>query len=276
MALFINQKNYESERYIMSDSRADQVRKVLNEVGISIYTYIPGYYPQTQLRLESPTLDKDKIIQKILGDTYESRLDDDYFAERIFNDQQELTFYMGDQKGMLYYKLKEGEKAYIPEDLTDASVRKVILQFAEDLFGEDTNMQPTYWKEIEGAGYRIELNESYKGNLVLQSYIKLYITMDGIEEALAIRYKPIEFSGGKQNIYPFDEVIYNLMYYLEENNEIQVEGSGRGIRHIDIGYYVVDEGARNLTFRADPYYRVIFNDGDVYYINAYSNVIYKL
>ncbi len=278
LLLFMNQKNYESERYVMSDSRVRQMERVLNERGIGIYTYIPGYYPQTQLRLESPTLDKDNIIQRVLGEVYESRLDNDYFAERIFNEDQELTFYMGEQKGMMYYKLKDGAKAYAPEDLTDASIRKVILQFSEDLFGEETNMQPTYWKEVDGEGYRIELNESYKGNLIFQSYIKLYITMNGIEEALAIRYKPIEFSGDKQNVYPFDEVIYNLMYYLEEEySESQIEQSGRRtIRYIDVGYYVVDEGARNLTFRADPYYRVIFEDGDVYYINAYSNVIYKL
>ncbi len=34
----------------------------------------------------------------------------------------------------------------------------------------------------------------------------------------------LNFSGDKQNVYPFDEVIYNLMYYLEEEySESQLE-----------------------------------------------------
>ncbi len=277
LLLFANQKNYESERYVMSNNRVRQMEKVLNERGIGIYTYIPGYYPQTQLQLEAPTLDKEGIVQRVLGERVERHIDNDYFAERTYSESQELTFYMGEQKGLMYYKLKENGKAYVPEDLTDASVKKVIMQFSKDLFGDEAKMEPTYWKDIDGEGYRIELNEQYKGNLVFQSYIKLYVTMNGIEEALAIRYKPIELSGTKKNVYPFDEVIYNLMHYLEEEKGDPVENDDkRTIRYIHIGYYVVDEGMRNLTFRADPYYRVIFEDGEVYYINAYSNVIYKL
>ncbi len=86
------------------------------------------------------------------------------------------------------------------------------------------------------------------------------------------------YVGENRNIYPFDEAMYSLMYYLEDDLEKMVVVDSvlkKTIKHIEIGYYLVDVDWRKYAFRLDPYYRIIFDDGETYYINAYTSDISK-
>jgi hypothetical protein len=64
------------------------------------------------------------------------------------------------------------------------------------------------------------------------------------------------------------------MYFLEDELDTYVEkGLAKFISNIDIGYYLVDVDKRKYEYQLDPYYRIVFKDGDTYYINAYTNDI---
>lgn len=277
--LFGYQRLYEKKRYELSAERQEQVRNYVNSKGVLLYYIIPSYYPKNQIELSAPKVEKEIVAKNILGDIQESRLGDTALAERRFNSKESLTFYGGDQEGLVFYK--SDTSSYIPKDMTVNSINDIALNFAKDLFGSEVNMFVTYRRENDDAGekgYFVELNEIYKDTIIFQNYIRLKITKNGIQEAIGIRYKPIDLIGAKKNIYPFDEVIYSLMYYMEDefvkstSNDTLPE---KTITDIDIGYYLIDVDQRKIVYQVDPYYRIIFADGETYFINAYTNDITK-
>lgn len=277
VVLYAYQGHYEKERYYLSQERMDQLTAFINQHEAKLYTFIPKHYPKNALKIEAPKVNKEEIYGRVLGKQVIRRLNEE--GEHITNEVASLDFYSGEKKGMIYYS--GGKASYIPDNLTHENVEKQVLQFAKDLYGEDITMEITNWKEdtdVNGnQGYRVELNENYHENIIFQNYIKCLVTQDGIIEALAIRYRPIEYIGQKRNIYPFDEVIYSLFYYLEDqrNGVTSATEEEWTIRDVDIGYYLIDADERNLVYQLDPYYRIIFGNGDVYYINAFTNGIYK-
>lgn len=273
--LYGYQNLYERQRYEISDARISQMSTVLNQNGIVLYsvTY-PDFYPMSRLELEAPVVDKEAMNKRIFGDDIpETRMENVPVRERLYTDDQSLTFYYGDQKGLVYYESTGNN--YVPKDMSNASIDAVAKAFSKDLYGDSVDMQITYRKTADNS-YRIEMNEVYKERLIFESYIKMTITETGIEEALAIRYRGSEFIGDKEEIYPFDEVVYSLMYYMEnelETDEAYIEK--RNIRDFDLGYYILDQDNQKLLYQVEPYYRIIFDSGEIYYINAFTNVIYK-
>lgn len=274
--LFGYQRFYERDRYTLSKEREAQLNSYVNQEGVVLYYVIPSYYPKSALELNAPKVEKEEIAKRILGDMQESRLENTTLAERRFNDNESLTFYAGDQQGLVFYK--STKSSYVPKDMTISNVDATAIRFAKDLFGADTDMVVTYRKINDAGteeGYLVELNEQYKDTIIFQTYVKLQITKDGIKEAIGIRYEPIDFVGVKKNIYPFDEVIYSLMYYLKDDlAKISVDPK-KTIKDIDIGYYQIDVDQRKIVYQVEPYYRVIFTDGETYFINAYTNDITK-
>lgn len=281
VALFLYQWQYEDERYTLSSDRETMLTKILGREGVTIYNWIPKFEPMETIVLGEPVKDKERIIETIIGDQYTIEPDEFNLGEKVSDGEQTLIFYFGEQEGYIYYSSETGH--YVPENLTKNSVEKVAKQFAEDLYGEDVVMETTLDTQIKDdndvpLGYRIEMNEIYARDQrqIFQSFIKLYVTEDGIQEALAVRYPPIELGSEVKDIHAFDVVMYNLMYYLsEELEELRSEGVTKTIKEIDVGYYLQDVDTKKLTYELEPHYRVVFIDGDTYYINAYTNVITK-
>lgn len=280
ITLFAYKTNYESNRYTLPEERENQIFSALNAAGIGIYQFVPEYYPRRQIELEAPVVDQERVQKAILGDQI-TITPDETLGEKISNGKESLIFYTGEQEGYVFYK--SDESRYVPEDMTVNQVEKVAFEFAKDLYGEDINMEVTYRKTVVEdeadqikEGYRIEMNERFKDDIIFQSYIKLYITEDGIKEALAVRFNPVDYVGTNKNVYPFDEVIYSLMYYLEDELDAMVIEDNilkKFIKDIDVGYYLVDVDRRKYLYNLDPHYRIIFESGETYYINAYTNDI---
>jgi len=280
ITLFTYKISYENNRYSLPDERAMLVKKALDAKGILLYEFVPEYYPKRQIELEAPTLDKERIKKEILGNKVTITLDKT-LGEKISNENESLTFYTGEREGYVFYKSENS--SYVSKDLTISNIENIAIEFAADLYGEDVEMEVTYRKEIEedldngvSKGYRLELNERYKDDIILQTFIKLYITEEGIKEALAVRFKPVDYIGSNKNIYPFDEVMYSLMFYLEDELEEQVVGDNSVvIKDIEVGYYLLDIDRRKYLYNLDPHYRIIFESGETYYINAYTNDIIR-
>jgi len=282
IALAYYQVEHRKAVYTLPHERGIQMQQVLNSKGIIIRDYIPNFYPKKKIELSMPQYDRKSMIENVIGKVYDSRIDGDSLGEIVSNADnglgydESLTFYTGEQEGYVYY---HGEKSkYVPSDLTYNGVDEVAMKFAKDLFGDDVDMVVTYRTEVKNEnnvseGYSIEMNERFgrEGDMIFQTFIKLYITIDGIKEALAIRYTPIDYTGPSQNIYPFDEAAYSFMYHIED--EVAKEEQGLSILHIDIGYYNIDIDVKKLSNVLEPHYRIITASGDVYYINAYTNVV---
>jgi len=268
------QIQYEENRYTINQVRKDQLSTVLSNNGISSYVFLPEYYPTSQLELEAPSIDKNEISTSILGDDYTRGLKDGMEVHE--SNLGSITYYTDVKQSYIFYK-GSGVK-YLPKDLTSSAVDQVAKEFARDLFGKDVKMEITVRKNIkdseEEAGYQLEMNEIFRDKIIFQTFIKLRITRQGIMEALAVRYKPLDYYGNNKNIYPYDEAIYSLIYYMKENETQDIEGEGH-ISDVDIGYYIMDVDTRRYEYQVDPYYRIIFSDGSVYYINAYTNDVFE-
>ncbi len=277
MLLFAYQKSYESKKYTLPDEKNAQLQTTLNNKGIIIYDFNAKYYPMYQLQLNVPQNDKEQIVNNILIENYRIQIDPTTLGERVYTEDESLIFYVGEQEGYIYYNSENSH--YIPEDMTIDNVYKVIDEFAKDLFGDDINMVVTHRTSIEDTsdrGYRIEMNEVFgsDNNVVFQSVIKLHITEKGIKEALAVRYIPVDYIGDIRNIYPFDEALYSLMYFIEDERKTNVLEENI-IRNIEVGYYFVDLDSKRLSYQLDPHYRIIFKNGETYYVNAYTNIVIK-
>ncbi len=279
--LFFYHRQYATERYMLSESRYSQLQTVLESNGILLYKYMPTYTPMSMLVVNAPEKDREAIVANILGSKYDIKANSNGLGEVLSAGDESLTFYYGEQEGYVYYK-SEG-RHYIPENFTDDAIEKVAGQFAADIFGEDVDMEVTLnmpQKDVDGevVGLRVEMNEKLGNNTsIFQTYIKLYITRDGVEEALAVRFTPVELENNEQKIHAFDTAMYNLMYFIkgEENSSETGEPLGRKINDIHLGYYIPDVDNKKLTYEVEPHYRIVFENGDTYYVNAYTNAIIK-
>ena len=277
--LYWYQNQYDKDRFTLTEKRENQLSSIMAEEGVTIYEFIPNYFPMESLVLGEPGIDKENVIRTILGETYDILLDDLNLGEKVTSGDESLIFYFGEQDGYVYYSSEGGH--YVPENMTLGQVEKVAKEFAIDLFGEDVQMEITVMTEVtdtEPNGLRIEMNEVYgrDQHKVFQTFIKLFITREGVLEALAVRYPPIELSNEPKNIFAFDVVMYNLVYNLENELEaLKEEGQSKTIKDINVGYYLPDVDSKKLTYELEPHYRVVFKDGDTFYINAYTNVITK-
>lgn len=278
LGLFGFDKYNEQFKYVLTNERVEQLTRVMNLKGVQYNGFLSGdvknYYPMTSVELEAPSADKESIIKRILTDEVpETRMESMPVRERVFTETQSLTFFYGEDRGVVYY---EGSGShYQPKDMTIEAVDIVAKAFAKDMFGEDVVMTITD-RKMSNDSFRIEMNEVFNDRIIFQTSIQLQITSEGIKEATAVRYKPLETVGNRESVYPLDEVMYNLIYYLE-NEEADQEGilDKLEIRDIDLGYYIVDSNRNKLVYEVEPYYRFIFESGEIYYVNGFTNVIYK-
>ena len=251
--------------YTLSNNRTRQLETMMKQKGVTMYDYLPEFYPKAILELKSAEWKKEEILAKIFGGqdyrseiTYQAALADSYQ-----NDRQQLAFYTGDHSGTLYYK-GENER-YVPDSSALSALEAKALLFVRDLVGDGKQFQVTN-RQVKGSEYLLDINGVFRGQIIFSSQFQVQIGEKGISEAIGHFYEPLEFDGAAQEIYAFDEVMYYFMNKMEEKGKKNII-----IKDADIGYWILDSDTRQLTIEATPVYRLILEDGSIYYIDAYQN-----
>ena len=261
-----NQRNY-----TLSGSRIRQMESVMSQKKVTMYAYLPDFYPKAKLELKTAEWKKEEILSKIFaGQDYRSEIT--YraaLADTYQNEEQLLSFYTGEHNGTLYYKGRNAN--YVPDNLTLIAMENKAIQFVQDLVGKNHKFKVTH-RQIRGNGYLLEVNGGFGNETVFSSYFQIQIGEDGIREAIGRFYEPVDFAGPPQEIYAFDEVMYYFMNEMEEKGRKEVI-----IKDVDIGYFILDGSTRQLTIESIPVYRIILEDSEnVYYIDAYKNEFLNL
>lgn len=261
-------------KYTLSTERETQLREILYEKGITVYNYLPDNYPKKKLIVEAPKINKDILLNRIFDEGYSNiasgNTSKDSIQNRYVSDQHEIVFYSGNFEGIISYKGQNNK--YIPKQFTKDEVIASAKKLAEDMMFsvsklELTDIKPYFDQEL----YVLEFNERYKEQLLFCNYLSIRISSDGMIEAIAKRYTPVEFVGAEIQLYPIDEVLYKFM----ENIEFETDQLVR-ITDIDLGYDLgLDEQVENVLAETVPYYKITLNEKDVYYIDAYTNTIKK-
>lgn len=266
IGLYTYQKLQNRNNYTLSSSRIRQMEAVMKKKGVTMYAYLPDFYPKAKLELKMAEWNKKAILDHIFENqeyrselTYEVALADTYQ-----NKQQLVSFYTGEHNGMIYYKGENNK--YKPENLSLITMEKKVIEFVQDLVGKEYEFEVTH-RQIKGNGYLLDVNGIFKNEIIFSSYFQIKIDSEGIKEALGFHYDPIDFEENKREIYAFDEVMYYFMNKMEERGKEEIT-----IKDADVGYYILDSNTKQLTIEATPVYRIILADDEsAYYIDAYKN-----
>ncbi len=252
--------------YTLSSSRIRQLESVMKQKGVTMYAYLPEFYPKAPLDLKAAEWKKDKILERIFaGESYRSEITyQAALADTYQSDKQLLAFYAGDYSGTLYYK---GENPrYVPEAPTLAAMENKAMLLVRDFIGEEGKQFQVTNRQLKGSEYLLDINGMFRNEIIFNSQFKIQIGENGITEAIGRYYEPLDFSGVQEEIHAFDEVMYYFMNKMEEQAKQNII-----IRDADVGYWILDSNTKQLTIEAIPVYRLILEDGTTYYIDAEKN-----
>lgn len=266
VVLFVLKQKTDVEKYTLSSEREQQLRDILTtEKNIAVYDYLPAFYPKSRLELQTPQVDQEKIKEMFFeGDVKISMTENN--AEKYYDGQQEIYFYKGDNKGVVFYK--GTNKNYVPKNSSENAIIETAKKFANDIFLGKAKMVLTHTHTVDGE-YIFLFNEQYRKQTLFCNYVTIRIDKNGVKEAQALRYKPLDFLTSSLNIVAVDEALYNLMFSLNNSNNELLK-----ITDIDLGYDLdIDDNVNAVIFEAIPYYRVKMVNGEDYFINAYTNKI---
>ncbi|MDO4765727.1 MAG: hypothetical protein Q4A29_06680 [Eubacteriales bacterium] len=252
--------------YTLPGSRIRQLENVMKQKGVTMYAYLPDFYPKAKLELKNSEWKKEEILKTIFAEK-EYRSEISYqgaLADTYLNEEQTLSFYTGDYSGTLYYKGKNPR--YVPDSLTLLAMESKAVLFAKDLAGKNQEFEVTH-RQIVDDGYLLEVNGLFRKEHIFSSYFQIRINAEGIQEAIGRFYQPLDFTGQPEEIYAFDEVMYYFMNKMEEKGKSQII-----IKDVDVGYWILDTNAKQLAIESIPVYRIILDgDDSIYYIDAYKN-----
>lgn len=252
--------------YTLPGSRIRQLENVMKQKGVTMYAYLPDFYPKAKLELKNSEWKKEEILKTIFAEQ-EYRSEISYqgaLADTYLNEEQTLSFYTGDYSGTLYYKGKNPR--YVPDSLTLLAMESKAVLFAKDLAGKNQEFEVTH-RQIVDDGYLLEVNGLFRKEHIFSSYFQIRINAEGIQEAIGRFYQPLDFTGQPEEIYAFDEVMYYFMNKMEEKGKSQII-----IKDVDVGYWILDTNAKQLAIESIPVYRIILDgDDSIYYIDAYKN-----
>ena len=110
--------------------------------------------------------------------------------------------------------------------------------------------------------------DEYDKMPVFDSYVKLKMTPLGITDAEIHKVELGEATGEKQAIYSVDQVFFYLISLIGPREKPVV------IKDIMIGYALENpKGTHLIAEKAIPFYQIILENGEIHYINAYTNEI---
>ncbi|WP_105617323.1 hypothetical protein [Vallitalea okinawensis] len=276
--LFLFGFNYliERNRYTLSSNDNNLLKEVVSDNGMPIYTKYPNdFYPMSQLMMQEYHFNEKEIADQVF--TAESKVSNyDNGKTTYTNINNEVEKLIFDQQRINY--VNEDGKFDINDknNIRDEAIT-LAKKFASLLTNDEYDfVYLAYDMKKENEIYEVTLCEEYKGNKIFSNYLKVIVTKEGIIEAEYEHYAPTGYLGSEREIYPVDEVLYNVLYYIEEN----YENANFALEDIDKGYYtnniIIDyEATANPSYRI-PLMNLNTGQSQIIFVDAYTNEITKI
>lgn len=273
IGVFFYLRYEDQSTYTMDQERIEQVRSVLEEEGILIYTtIIDNYHPMPRLAINEPEdMTNDAVMLFFDSEPSWKFLEDEEKRYEEVGEDGNITAVLKinqrSERGRITYTDTMPE--YVSEDFNSIIDNQVIAKkFVKDITMEQGDYVMIEKKENKDkAFYFFSFNEKFEGALLFCNEVRLKLEKNGISEAVAIRYVPAYFTEESTDIYPADEVLYKFAVYVETQQIKDVR-----ITAMDIGYHLGPDGLYDLkTTEIGPYYRIKIASGQTFYINAYTN-----
>lgn len=262
--------NYETniKKYQLSSVDENRIREILSDDNIIVYRVLPNYYPLPQLKMQKYDFDVQKIVKQVFNEDYKKAYLKNKTTYTNKDETEFIEFYEAERK--IKYQNEEGK--FDIDNYKKEEAQKIAMKFANWIIDEEYELKPVT-PQLDRDGYFIfNFYEVYKDYDIYSSYISVKVTEKGVTEAEIVRYKPIKFHGNKREIYPIDEVLINVLGYINEH----IEGRPVIIDYIGIGYYIDKQTMGNVSI-ANPYYIIILNHAEgetqIIHVDAYTNEI---
>jgi len=258
-----------SSSYFLKEVQVEDIKQVMLENNIIIESEISRKYKPLQKLTVFPyqinSAEREATVKKVFGTledvkvSVESAKGLDEKPKRIYTkDQQSVVFegekvlyhHHGIEQGILdiHTAKKMGEK-WLKQ--IGYSPKKMHLQ----IISEPNDWQLIYYDEYEKMP-------------VFDSYVKLKISPLGVTDAEIHKVELGESTGDKQAIYAIDQMLFYLITIIGQREEPRV------IKDVMIGYALENpKGTHLIAEKAIPFYQIILENGEMYYIDAYNNEI---
>jgi len=263
--LFIHQR--EVTRYTLSNERIDQLESILEKNNIYLLDYLPDFYPKSKLRVSMP-VDIEKELVEGFFRNEEARFIITANAHTHETDEERLTFDQVNEKGRIFYG--SSAPTFVPNNLLGHEKLKTAYDFVKEMTLGKGKYELT--DQRDGDDFSIYYyNERFLGELIFSNETVVRIEDQGITEARAIRYVPQGFVGSPFELFPADEALYKFMSYIRAFEDTTIT-----ITDFDLGYAIGQSTLENVVWmEIEPYYRIKLSTGQTYFINAYTNEIYR-
>lgn len=256
-------------RYTLSTERIEQVQELLQTNQIKMTgKIVSSFYPMSKLKIELGKYEDITLIERIFNDSQMIPSIESH-GRRYVKGKEELWISRqeGNMVGVISYTNPDGRGRL--KSLAYEDVKKVGDQFVKEI----TSGKGKFVIDEQGTtqeGYRLSYKEVYKGWRLFNSTVDIVLTEKGVVWGQLLRYQPIRFHGEKRDIYPPDEVLLNFIYFIREQYPVEPIT----IVKMDLGYDAgTRDGTRDIYGIAVPYYRIILETGQIFYINGYTNEI---
>ncbi|VDN48052.1 conserved protein of unknown function [Petrocella atlantisensis] len=263
--LFIYQRDV--SRHTLSGERIDQLERILEKNDIYLLDHLPDFHPKSKLRVSMP-VDIEKELVEVFFQNEEVRFTISANAHTHETAVERLTFDQVNEKGRVFYG--SNEPTFVPKNLLGHEKLKSANDFVDKMTLGKGKYELT--DQRDGDVFSIYYyNERFLGELIFSNETVVRMEEKGITEARAIRYVPQGFVGNPLELFPADEALYKFMSYIRA-----FEDTTLTITDFDLGYAIGQSPLENVIWmEIEPYYRIKLSTGQTYFINAYTNEIYR-
>lgn len=263
--------NYQKriEAFTLTKQQESNIKKLLYDNNIMVYTLLPQKYPSMRKLLLAPKPmdgeEQRKFLKEIFGGSEDLSIStitsEQYEKQTVYSKKNEKV---GFSTGYIFYRADLSLKS--PKIYTKEGSKKLADEFLDRLGYRLSSLEWDF-KEEDG-NYKYIYYETYNGKFIYNSYIEFLIKPQGIEKVDIYEMKPIKYAELSRSIYAPDEMLFGFMNQVKKFKEPQ---KILVIQKIDLGYLVESEKPWLKEGEAIPYYRITLADGRYFYMNAYTN-----
>lgn len=264
--LLLGLNSIKEKKYILSNERYSDIKKILNQNNIDINAELPKEFkPMPQLNVSSYNYDVMEIQNMFFQDKENIKRTEE-LGKTIFRNDKEVIII---QNNTITYISKVNNNKSINEKEAVSITSKYISKISKKFSNMDINRVFEY-----NDRYEIFYSQKFIGNYILSNYIFFTVYKDG-KIIIELKYnEAIDFGGQKIDIKPADEILFIFIDEIRKTyNDLAIT-----IDKIDLGYFLDDVSTQNnsSSMTAVPYYRIFLSDSTrPYFINAYNGMIYQ-
>ncbi|MCF6096297.1 two-component system regulatory protein YycI [Thermovorax subterraneus] len=241
----------------LGEGKEQAIRNYLESRGIKLATQLPAKWaPLPFLEVGRESLKTEELIKIFLPGKIE-KVEDIEDGKKYISGGRRLIF---TESGSVIFE--NDEKTENIGDLDETKAVEIAERFIKVHGGLPEDASLNYVKyNPEIGGYEVEYIGNYKGFFIANRYIRLSITPHGVVKFQRSFLKPVAFKGKRRQVIPPLTAVLKVDAERKNNTPMIV-------KKVEQGFYSQFYNAERWL--AAPVWKVELNNGEVYYVNAYT------